>query len=164
MIVRNATADDVAYVIRNLSPESHREYTVCARGRPLLELEAVLLAALPRAAVMLALVDDRTGLVGALMGGYRGEAQELRLAGCTTVHFHLIQRAFWIWAPRRFIGETVDRLAFRSTMSVMTGHPMWLAMLKKHGFREEGTSLVDGVVFHDLVRLRPSRLTRAGAA
>lgn len=164
MIVRPATAADVVYALRNLSPESHREYTVCARGLPLDAIEGALIRNLPHAAVMFALADARSGLVGALMGGYRGDVGELRLSGCTTVHFHLIQRAFWIWAPRRFIGETVDRLAFRATMSVMTGHPMWLAMLKKWGFREEGTSLVDGVVFHDLVRLRPARLTRAGAA
>ncbi len=171
MIVRRATAADVRTAFARISAHSAGEFSAVAHGAglTLADLEAGMLKARrgPGLIAMPALCDPRTDKPGALFIVARGEKGEAELAGFTTADFPAIQRAFWIWAGRRFLPELVDRHAFRSHCSVVEGHAQWLAMLLRLGFRETGRYRQNGRAFIDLTRIRPlapGRLTVAVTA
>lgn len=156
MIVRPATPSDIAFAIANLSAVSAAEYAAVAadRNTSLAYIEWRLIDALPDALFCFALCPPATKAPGAMMFAWRGEAGEARLAGLTTSLFDEIKRPFWIWLARRLTAE-IDRLAFRSVLTVTAEPRAWVDRLGRLGYCKTGREITGGVEFIDLERLRP---------
>lgn len=168
MIVRKATAADIAAAFASLSDDSRRELMAAAGGRGLSldKIEAGMVRArkAPGVIALLALCEPIEEKPGALFIASRGENGEAELAGLTTRHFPAIKRAFWVWAARRFLPEFVDKHALLSRCSVAEGFPAWLRMLQRLGFQVIGQYESGGRLFLNLARPRcAGQLTRLPA-